>query len=401
MQLDGFRGAGERLVNQAKHILVMDRNPAVAGRLGELCRSRGWTITAAASAEQGIKAMLPDLPDVALIRDQLPGMPGYEVCRRIRSNPLCVGASLVFLSGVFPRIGFLKKLIVDMSVDRVVTAGDLESVCRHVQALTDSHAEARDWSEMAAREEYLLFLFRKMRRIEDCIRSLSANPLDTAALKELVIDVRTIRDTADANGYPRAAAEARAWAEALNELLQVVVEGHTDALMQSQRESFPGRLRRIFDQCQQERGRQHPAFLSHAAMRQQLRGADQATVRPPQILVVEDDPAIQKMVAFALRNRGMECEILSDGIAARERLLNGLPAPRVVLLDINLPGVDGLTILEELNRSGKIRAMRVIVISGHTREDFIVRAFDSGAYDYVTKPFSIPVLVRRVRRALD
>lgn len=124
--------------------------------------------------------------------------------------------------------------------------------------------------------------------------------------------------------------------------------------------------------------------------------------RAVDVLVVEDDPAIARLLQHALETRGLRHEWVDNGERAA-RLLTG-PAPelraRVVLLDVDLPGLDGLGVLRILAREKMLERMRVIVLTVRTHEAEVVRALELGAFDHVSKPFSVPVLLQRIRRAL-
>ena len=124
--------------------------------------------------------------------------------------------------------------------------------------------------------------------------------------------------------------------------------------------------------------------------------------RSVDVLVVEDDPAIARLLEHALETRGLRHEWVDNGQRAAQ-LLTG-PAPelraRVVLLDVDLPGLDGLGVLRILSRERMLDRMRVIVLTVRSHEAEVVRALELGAFDHVSKPFSVPVLLQRIRRAL-
>lgn len=113
------------------------------------------------------------------------------------------------------------------------------------------------------------------------------------------------------------------------------------------------------------------------------------------ILVVEDDPAIQRTLRINLRARGYEVETVGSGrdaLAAADE-----EAPDLVILDLGLPDVDGVEVLRRLRRTSKVP---VIVLSARQQSDDKVEALDEGADDYVTKPFGADELMARVRVAL-
>jgi DNA-binding response OmpR family regulator len=120
------------------------------------------------------------------------------------------------------------------------------------------------------------------------------------------------------------------------------------------------------------------------------------------VLVVEDDDAIARLLQHALETRGYRHEWVNSGSGAVE-LLTGPNPPlraRVVLLDVDLPGMDGLGVLRRLAQEKLLARTRVIMLTVRTHEAEVVRALEMGAYDHVPKPFSIPVLLQRIRRAL-
>ena len=120
------------------------------------------------------------------------------------------------------------------------------------------------------------------------------------------------------------------------------------------------------------------------------------------VVVVEGDAVLAAMLYEALTARGWQVECVGDGETALERL--GGPEPsvraRVILLDADVPGPDGYTVLRHLADAGALQDTRVIVLSGSVTEAETVAAFEAGASDHVAKPFSLPVLIERVRTAL-
>ena len=86
-----------------------------------------------------------------------------------------------------------------------------------------------------------------------------------------------------------------------------------------------------------------------------------------------------------------------DGLSAQNRIRSGLPPPRLVLLDLMLPFVDGYQLLQQIRQKPEWSGTPVIILSGRTQEQDIVRAFTLGASDYVTKPFLIGELLARIR----
>jgi two-component system OmpR family response regulator len=113
------------------------------------------------------------------------------------------------------------------------------------------------------------------------------------------------------------------------------------------------------------------------------------------VLLVEDDPGIVEIVRLGLSYEGAEVEVATDGLSAIEAHRRFLPD--VVVLDVMLPRLDGLGVLE------RIRAQRdtpVILLTARDALEDRVAGLDAGADDYVTKPFQFPELVARIRAVL-
>lgn len=117
------------------------------------------------------------------------------------------------------------------------------------------------------------------------------------------------------------------------------------------------------------------------------------------IAVVEDDPLMWKMLTEALRAEGFECVLCADGAGALARI----PKERcdLVILDINLPDMDGHEICRRLKADALTRLIPVIMLTGEARTlDSRLRGLDGGAEDYLLKPISPRVLIARVRSIL-
>ena len=113
------------------------------------------------------------------------------------------------------------------------------------------------------------------------------------------------------------------------------------------------------------------------------------------ILVVDDEPAIRDAVSYALRSEGFEVDVTGDGEAAVEAALEG--RHDVVVLDLMLPGVSGTEICRRVRVES---AVPVIMLTARGAELDRVLGLEVGADDYVTKPFSMPELIGRIRAIL-
>jgi two-component system, OmpR family, alkaline phosphatase synthesis response regulator PhoP len=120
------------------------------------------------------------------------------------------------------------------------------------------------------------------------------------------------------------------------------------------------------------------------------------------VFLVEDDPAVRDVVEHALVREGMQTEVIGDGEAALEHLRSAEPYD-LVILDVMLPGMDGVSLCREL-RGGQagpaLVDVPIIMLTARDDETSVVVGLEVGADDYITKPFRPRELVSRVRAHL-
>ena len=113
------------------------------------------------------------------------------------------------------------------------------------------------------------------------------------------------------------------------------------------------------------------------------------------IYIVEDDDNIRQMESYALKNSGFTVQDFPNGrefFAAIETIL-----PDMIILDIMLPGEDGFAILKRLRSNPRTRQLPVMMVTAKDSELDLVKGLDSGADDYLTKPFGIMEFIARVK----
>lgn len=117
------------------------------------------------------------------------------------------------------------------------------------------------------------------------------------------------------------------------------------------------------------------------------------------VLVVEDDVDIAELVAFNLERQGWECALVHHGTEGWEQIQ--CQRPDLVILDVMLPGMDGMQIFREMKQNELMRGIPVIFLTARGELDDRLEGLSLGADDYVTKPFSPKELVLRVRNVLS
>lgn len=118
----------------------------------------------------------------------------------------------------------------------------------------------------------------------------------------------------------------------------------------------------------------------------------------PLIYIVEDDTNIREIESFALKNSGYNIADFESALEFNKALQNKIPD--LILLDIMLPDEDGLMILKRLRSTPETKKIPIIMVTAKTTEIDKVKGLDSGADDYITKPFGIMELISRVKALL-
>ena len=117
--------------------------------------------------------------------------------------------------------------------------------------------------------------------------------------------------------------------------------------------------------------------------------------KPVRIFIVEDEHRIARFLQIELEHEGFETEIEENGTRAYERIMQG--NFDLVLLDVMLPGMDGLTICKRVR---EVSSLPIIMLTAKDEVEDKVAGLDIGADDYMTKPFAIEELMARIRNAL-
>jgi DNA-binding response OmpR family regulator len=118
----------------------------------------------------------------------------------------------------------------------------------------------------------------------------------------------------------------------------------------------------------------------------------------PKVLVIEDDMSIQLIIKYSL-NKQFDVTTFSNGLEALTFLREGA-LPDIIISDLNTPELSGLELIEQLKTSGFFSAIPVLVLSGDESTETRIKCLDSGADDYVVKPFNPRELEARIKAIL-
>ncbi|MFR1026310.1 MAG: response regulator transcription factor [Parasutterella sp.] len=117
----------------------------------------------------------------------------------------------------------------------------------------------------------------------------------------------------------------------------------------------------------------------------------------PLILIVDDESKIRRLLAQNLELEGFDVQTASDGAQALEVYHKSVEKPDLILLDLMLPEIDGMTMLKRLRKSSDVP---VIILSAKDERPTVIEGFREGADDFVSKPFYIEELMERIRAVL-
>lgn len=387
------------------HVVVVDDDPAVSGAVRAALEREDVEVTTVANAAALWQTAAERTLDAVVLDLDLPGVDGVAVCRTLRADPSRTTVPIVFLTASSS----------DDSARRVFAAGADDMLRKPI-----------------APEDLVVRVLDRVRRTRrqaghddlDATTGLpGAAPFVTTAKRLLATATRTGLATGVAMigpppGRARDAARAlRAIAhedDAVGRLddgsLVLVTAGTTLADMARRTEAAIAELAdagargavAVVSSTLDAALAQTAATLATTAAGAVAHGSPVDDDAPAvDVLVVDDDDLVAELVDHAFTARGWSTERLADGAEAAQRLLApGPPPARVVVLDVGLPGLDGLSVLRQLRASGRLDRVRVVMLTLRSSEQEIIEALEMGAFDHVAKPFSLPVLCHRVQRAL-
>jgi CheY-like chemotaxis protein/HPt (histidine-containing phosphotransfer) domain-containing protein len=247
------------------------------------------------------------------------------------------------------------------------------------------------------RDEYLQGARDQLGAIAELAERLIAAGDDTAAIEALRRDAHRLRGSAGSFGFPQASVVAAELEEAAKRWLEHPGNGVADRGQAAR--GFVRRLAAALFTKQPP----HLAAPSPPAVAAPSPPAatEPQTSEVPEVIVVEDDPALAELLTFGLEARGYRFLHFRNGREALDVLktidTGGSPQPPLLLLDVDLPALDGYSIFEELQQEvpGKFR---VVFTTVHGSETEQLRGLEAGAMDYMVKPMSLRVALEKIRR---
>ena len=404
-------------------VVAVDDDPTFLVLISELLGAWGMAVTPLDDAERLWAVLEAVTPDLLLLDNDMPGVDGISLCRAIRSDARWADLPIIFLSG--PGSPEMLRQMFTAGADDFVSKpvlGD-ELVTRVVNRIRRSrvHRE-RPGVDLATG------LLSAVAFVHDATRLLSLSrqdgrpavlavcaldPPSEPALTALGRRLRQAAEPEDAvgiwSGGRLAVLLHGMTAPAAQELLGRVIHTAT-----AEDAGPPCRASVGLAACPEDgsdvRALGVAAESALVLAREASGGGDSVEIHQSpghgraevvDVLLVDDDEALGTLVVHALSHRGMSVRWLRDGGQAVQLLDDPAFRARVVLLDVGLPGLDGLSVLRHLGQQGRLHVTRVVMLTLRSNDSEVLEALDLGAFDHVGKPFSLPVLIHRVRRAIE
>jgi CheY-like chemotaxis protein/HPt (histidine-containing phosphotransfer) domain-containing protein len=258
-----------------------------------------------------------------------------------------------------------------------------------------------------ARDDYLQGARDQLGAIAELAERLIAAGDDAAAIEQLRRDAHRLRGSAGSFGFPQASVVAAELEEAAKQWLERPANGVAHRGQDAR--AFVRRLAAALF-TKQAASAAPPPHLAAPSPPPSL-AAPSSPPSPaapasesdeiPEVIVVEDDPALAELLTFGLEARGYRFRHFRNGREALDVLktmeTRGAPKPPLLLLDVDLPALDGYSIFEELQQEcpGKFR---VVFTTVHGSETEQLRGLEAGAMDYMVKPMSLRVALEKIRR---
>ena len=438
--VDALSDASTRVAGAS--ILVVDDDPGELASVTDALQQAGATVTAIDDPRQFWSTLRRVSPDVIVLGAEMPDIDGFDLCRITRSDPRWRTVPVIFLTAVEGGT-VLRRILEAGGDDYLPTPIDSVQLVRRVAA---SLARLRD-AQVRAGYDSLTGVPGRRLFVEAAQRFLEIAKRTGKPLTLILVQVDHLRRTNTDRGIAAGDEVLRRIARRLETSLPhidvlgrwsgsvfaVVVLGEPPASVAEQ-------LPRLVDPIQATgisladgtsvrvslscgvagypddgddlspiaKAAEADRSSNASSRRGDAGAADTGHRDPPRsrqvdVLVVDDDPVLASLLGHTIRSEGHSDYWIEDGQRAVDLLTAEPPrlSARLILLDVNLPGMDGYTVLHTLREAGVLARTRVMMLTVRATEDEIVRALRAGAMDHVAKPFSLPVLMEKLRHGLD
>ena len=415
--VDAVMGRAESLIAEAApggaRVLVVDDDPAALRVLTFILRGAGFGVRTLTSPLDFWKTLEAVGPDLLILDVEMPDVNGYQLCRAVRADARWQDLPVIFLTGRSRPADVVAGFEAggDDFVEKPVVGPELLARVEHGLSRLSSTGPVRD------RDTGL-----SSRRVG---AERLATQIAIADRYGHVVSVVLIRmEGSDAEALDHAVGRLASTLKGEGRREDVVARWDRHELMVARYDEDPAATHRWLERylpagreravvglaAFPEDGDAVEAVLERAAADLGVRraGLEPGGTDPARghvdadIVIVDDDEALGTLLERTLDDRGYHTHWIRDGAEAAELLTGEDPTLRasLIILDVGLPGMDGLSLLRRLTRDGITRRSRVLMLTARSAEAEVVKALELGAFDHVPKPFSVSELIHRVRRAL-
>ncbi len=418
-------------------VLIVDDDPSVLEMMRELLERHDLEISTLADPLLFWEKLMEVAPELVILDVDMPGVNGPELCRVLREDPRWSGLAVIFVTaaGDPATIEELFRIGADDYLPKPIVGPELVTrVFNRLRRIRHYRAQAETDS--------LTGLPNRAKSSDGLTRLLALADRFSQALSVAMLDLDHFKQINDTHGHAGGDSVLRALGERLRcdfrgddvigrwggEELVVGMYGMsgedgvrrlTDTLARFSQEKFTAG-QDVFRASFSAGVAEYPVdgqdldglleaadsalYGAKAAGRARVLAAGhEAYTELCDVLCVEDDEMQAELLLSSLATRGYSTRHLPDGEQARIALCGSPPALRcrVLLLDVDLPGLDGHSLLRQLAQKDLLRSMRVIMLTARASEPETLEALELGAFDHVAKPFSLPVLLHRVKNAIE
>jgi diguanylate cyclase (GGDEF)-like protein len=423
-------------------VLAVDDDPAVLARLEALLAPQGTQITGLSDPLHFWETLEQCAPELVILDVDMPHLSGIELCRVLRNDPRWCGVPVIVLTA-YRDAGLVNRVFAsgaDDFVAKPVVGPELVTrISNRLERtrLLRTVAETDALTGLANRR-------KSTRMLQDFLRLAEqhAQPFSLA-----LAHIDHLQDINRQHGYAagdevmrrlgrllqrafRSQDVVARWAgdefvigmyglsrgDGVQRLAEVLENLRGETFPSANSTSFPASFSAGVAQYPDDAGDLESLYrvADEARRKAERAGGDRVLpagwspeqkekLRRLDVVLALADEAQAALLLHALETRGYRARDLRDGKVAA-RMLTAPEADwraKVVVLDADLPGLDGLALLGQLAAGGFLEHSRAIVLTSPTAGDEAATAVELGAFDQVAKPFSLPVLVNRIRRALE